>query len=53
MDNRVVLKSHMAKHATAILGHIQKGFCMSALLPVSVVEILKVSGYMLAGENVW
>lgn len=53
MDSRVFLKSHMAKHAKAIPGHVQKDFCMSAVLPVSIVEICKVLGCMLAGENVW
>lgn len=53
MDNRVVVKSHMSKHAKAIPGRVQKDFSMSAVVPVSVAEISKVSGCMLAGENVW
>lgn len=52
MDNEVSLKVHAAKHAKAIPVDLQKHFCMSAVLHVSVVEISKVSGCMLAGKNV-
>ena len=53
VDNGVSLQAHVAKHVKSIPVVLQKHFCMSAVLRVSIVEISGVSGCMVTGKNVW